>query len=143
MNEELSTANFRSDRCRRPAIRAETQRRRLALREKDSRRVAAHDLARIHSNARRFAIGLYALGFRPATGWRSRATTRRNGCTPISPRRWLGGACLGIYPTNPWPELQYIVRHSRAKIVVCGDQEQTDKVSMRAATTAACPISPT
>ena len=35
---------------------------------------------------------------------------------------------LGIYPTNPWPELQYILRHSRAKIVVCGDQEQTDKV---------------
>lgn len=39
-----------------------------------------------------------------------------------------GGACLGIYPTNPWPELQYIVRHSRARIVVCGDQEQTDKL---------------
>ena len=35
---------------------------------------------------------------------------------------------VGIYPTNPWPELQYIVRHCRARVIVCGDQEQTDKV---------------
>ncbi|MET4577950.1 long-chain acyl-CoA synthetase [Ottowia thiooxydans] len=40
----------------------------------------------------------------------------------------LGGVTVGIYPTNPWPELQYIVRHCRAKFAVCGDQEQTDKV---------------
>jgi long-chain acyl-CoA synthetase len=40
----------------------------------------------------------------------------------------LGGITVGIYPTNPWPELQYIVRHCRARVAVCGDQEQTDKV---------------
>jgi len=40
----------------------------------------------------------------------------------------LGGVTVGIYPTNPWPEMQYIVRHCRAKVAVCGDQEQTDKV---------------
>jgi long-chain acyl-CoA synthetase len=40
----------------------------------------------------------------------------------------LGGVTVGIYPTNPWPELQYIVRHCRARFAVCGDQEQTDKV---------------
>jgi long-chain acyl-CoA synthetase len=40
----------------------------------------------------------------------------------------LGGVTVGIYPTNPWPELQYIVHHCRAKFAVCGDQEQTDKV---------------
>jgi long-chain acyl-CoA synthetase len=40
----------------------------------------------------------------------------------------LGGVTVGIYPTNPWPELQYIVRHCRATFAVCGDQEQTDKV---------------
>ncbi|MBO9514017.1 MAG: AMP-binding protein [Variovorax sp.] len=40
----------------------------------------------------------------------------------------LGGVTVGIYPTNPWPELQYIVRHCGAKVAVCGDQEQTDKV---------------
>lgn len=40
----------------------------------------------------------------------------------------LGGVTVGIYPTNPWPEMQYIVRHCRARFAVCGDQEQTDKV---------------
>lgn len=40
----------------------------------------------------------------------------------------LGGVAVGIYPTNPWAELQYIVRHCRARVVVCGDQEQVDKV---------------
>ncbi|RYX98017.1 MAG: long-chain fatty acid--CoA ligase [Comamonadaceae bacterium] len=40
----------------------------------------------------------------------------------------LGGVTVGIYPTNPWPELQYITRHCKARIAVCGDQEQTDKV---------------
>ncbi|MCW5611770.1 MAG: long-chain fatty acid--CoA ligase [Rubrivivax sp.] len=40
----------------------------------------------------------------------------------------LGGIAVGVYPTNPWPELQYIVRHCSARVVVCGDQEQADKV---------------
>jgi long-chain acyl-CoA synthetase len=40
----------------------------------------------------------------------------------------LGGVTVGIYPTNPWAELQYIVRHCGARVAVCGDQEQTDKV---------------
>jgi len=40
----------------------------------------------------------------------------------------IGGVVVGIYPTNPWPELQYIVHHSNSRFVVCGDQEQVDKV---------------
>jgi long-chain acyl-CoA synthetase len=40
----------------------------------------------------------------------------------------IGAIAVGIYPTNPWVELQYIVRHSGARVVITGDQEQTDKV---------------
>ncbi|RZN04499.1 long-chain fatty acid--CoA ligase [Bradyrhizobium genosp. SA-3] len=40
----------------------------------------------------------------------------------------LGGACIGVYPTNPWPELHHILKDSGATVVVCGDQEQADKV---------------
>lgn len=40
----------------------------------------------------------------------------------------IGVQVAGIYPTNPWPELQYIARHCQAKVAICGDQEQTDKV---------------
>lgn len=40
----------------------------------------------------------------------------------------IGGVAVGVYPTNPWAELQYIVQHCGARAVVCGDQEQVDKV---------------
>lgn len=40
----------------------------------------------------------------------------------------IGARVIGIYPTNPWPELQYIARHCKARVAICGDQEQTDKV---------------
>lgn len=108
--------------------RAATQGGELALREKTRglwRRFTWQDY---FEHARLTAIGLHALGFRPGD---------RVAVAGDDSPQWLfsdlgaqmaGGACLGIYPTNPWPELQYIVRHSRARIVVCGDQEQTDKV---------------
>lgn len=40
----------------------------------------------------------------------------------------LGVQVVGIYPTNPWPEVQYITRHCQATVAITGDQEQTDKV---------------
>lgn len=108
--------------------RAERQGAELALREKDRglwRRFTWQDY---FEAARLTAIGFHALGLRPGD---------RVAVAGDDSPQWLfsdlgaqmaGGACLGIYPTNPWPELQYIVGHSRAKIIVCGDQEQTDKV---------------
>ncbi len=48
----------------------------------------------------------------------------------------LGGVSVGIYPTNSWFETQYIVSHSRCRFVVCGDQEQTDKLLQAAASEA-------
>lgn len=40
----------------------------------------------------------------------------------------IGVEVVGIYPTNPWPEVQYIAGHCQAKVAIAGDQEQTDKV---------------
>ena len=40
----------------------------------------------------------------------------------------LGGITLGVYPTSPYPEVKYVVHHSDATMVVCEDQEQTDKI---------------
>jgi long-chain acyl-CoA synthetase len=36
-------------------------------------------------------------------------------------------ASVGIYPTNPAPEVRYLVSHSGAKVLVAEDQEQVDK----------------
>jgi len=40
----------------------------------------------------------------------------------------LGGISVGVYPTSPYPEVHYVVKHSDARFVVCEDQEQTDKI---------------
>jgi long-chain acyl-CoA synthetase len=81
-----------------------------------------------YATVRRFAIGLHVLGFRPGDRLAVAGENSPQWIFADLAAQWLGGACLGIYPTNPWPELQYILAHSRAKFVVAGDQEQTDKI---------------
>jgi len=100
----------------------------LALREKDRGIWRETSWQQYFANARRCAIGLYALGFRAGDRLAVASENTPEWLYADMAAQMLGGACLGIYPTNPWPELQYIVRHSQAKIVICGDQEQTDKV---------------
>ena len=40
----------------------------------------------------------------------------------------IGARSVGVYPTNPEPEVAYILSHSNSVLVVCEDQEQVDKV---------------
>jgi long-chain acyl-CoA synthetase len=81
-----------------------------------------------YTQMQHFALGLQALGF--ASGDRLAIASENTPEWMIADlaTQALGGACLGVYPTSPWPELHYILRHSKARFVVCGDQEQTDKV---------------
>jgi len=39
-----------------------------------------------------------------------------------------GAVTVGVYPTSPAPEVAYVLEHADVEIVVCEDQEQTDKV---------------
>ncbi|MES2534264.1 MAG: AMP-binding protein [Pseudomonadota bacterium] len=81
-----------------------------------------------HAAARQVALGLHSLGLKRG----DRIAIASEG-TP----QWffadlgaemIGVEVVGIYPTNPWNELRYIVAHCKARAVICGDQEQTDKV---------------
>jgi long-chain acyl-CoA synthetase len=109
-------------------LRAESHGDALALREKDRGLWRRTTWKSYFEQARTFAIGLYAIGFRAGDRLAIAGDDTPEWLFADLAAQMLGGAGLGIYPTNPWPELQYIVRHSRAKIIVCGDQEQTDKV---------------
>jgi long-chain acyl-CoA synthetase len=40
----------------------------------------------------------------------------------------IGALSVGVYPTNPAEDVAYILEHSEARVVFCGDQEQVDKV---------------
>lgn len=100
----------------------------LALREKSMGLWQRTTWAEYFAKARLTAIGLYALGFRPGDRLAIASDDTPEWYFSDLAAQMLGGAGLGIYPTNPWPELQYIVRHSKSRFVVSGDQEQTDKV---------------
>ncbi|MBY0610919.1 MAG: AMP-binding protein [Beijerinckiaceae bacterium] len=101
---------------------------RIALRKKDRGLWRRTNWQGYYGTARQFAVGLYALGFRAGDRLAIASDDTPEWFYADLAAQMLGGAGLGIYPTNPWPELQYIVGHSRSKIIVCGDQEQTDKV---------------
>lgn len=130
-HDPLDRANLAAGNTTLPRLlRAQTMRHgsALALREKEHGVWKRYDWAHYHRQARRFALALMSLGFK-----RGDRITIASENTP----EWyyadlgaemLGVVPVGIYPTNPWPELQYIVRHCGARLAVCGDQEQTDKV---------------
>ena len=40
----------------------------------------------------------------------------------------VGAVTVGVYPTSPTPEVAYVLAHADVDVVVCEDQEQTDKV---------------
>ena len=40
----------------------------------------------------------------------------------------IGARSVGVYPTNPEPEVAYVLEHSGASIVIAEDQEQVDKL---------------
>ena len=100
----------------------------LAMRVKDKGLWRRYSWQDYFDHARLVAIGLVALGFEPGDRLAVASDDSPEWMFCDLGAQMAGGACLGIYPTNPWPELQYILRHSRTKIVMCGDQEQTDKV---------------
>lgn len=108
--------------------RAQQHGSRLALREKTRGLWVRTTWQEYHDRARLTAIGLYALGFRPGDRLAIASDDSPEWFYADLGAQMLGGSALGIYPTNPWPELQYIVRHSKSRFIVCGDQEQTDKV---------------
>lgn len=101
---------------------------RLALQQKHRgiwQRYTWHDYF-VH--VRRFALYLQSLGFAAGDKLVIASDNNVEWFFADLAAQSLGGVTVGIYPTNPWPELQYIVRHCRAKVALCGDQEQTDKV---------------
>lgn len=100
----------------------------LAMREKDLgiwNRITWRDY---FEQVRNFALGLHALGFGRGDRLAVASDNTPEWFYADLAAQALGGMTVGIYPTNPWKELDYILRHSRSRIVVCGDQEQVDKV---------------
>src|SRR6185437_3050685 len=101
---------------------------RLALREKEHGIWKRYSWSHYYATARRFALGLMSLGIKPGDRIAVAGEDTPEWFYADLGIQMIGAIAVGIYPTNPWVELQYIVRHCGARVVVTGDQEQTDKV---------------
>ena len=84
--------------------------------------------AQYHDTARHVALGLHALGLVRGDRIVIAAEDVPAWFQADLGAQMIGVQVVGIYPTNPWLELQYIARHCQAKVAITGDQEQTDKV---------------
>ncbi len=100
----------------------------VALREKDLgiwQRVTWNDYLR---HVKHFALGLKTLGFTRGDHLAIVSENRRQWLYADIATICLGGITVGVYPTSPYPEVAYVVKHSDSRFVVCEDQEQTDKI---------------
>ncbi|HEX7563382.1 MAG TPA: AMP-binding protein [Bradyrhizobium sp.] len=101
---------------------------RLALREKEYGIWNRYSWSHYYETARLVAFGLLSLGIKPGDRVAIASEDTPEWFYADLGTQMIGAIAVGIYPTNPWVELQYIVRHSGSRVVVTGDQEQTDKV---------------
>lgn len=110
----------------------------LALREKDYGIWNPYSWSHYYQTARTVALGLLSLGLKPGDRVAIAGENTPEWFYADLGVQMIGAVAVGIYPTNPWVELQYIVRHSGSRVVITGDQEQTDKVLDALANTTAC-----
>ncbi|MEJ2716407.1 MAG: AMP-binding protein [Deltaproteobacteria bacterium] len=100
----------------------------LALREKDLGIWQRVTWKQYLDHVKHFALGLHRLGFRRGDHLAIISENCREWLYADLASMCLGGITLGVYPTSPYPEVHYVVKHSDSVIVVCEDQEQTDKI---------------
>lgn len=100
----------------------------LAVREKDLGIWNRVTWGQYFARVRGFALGLHAMGFGRGDRLAVASEDTPEWLYSDVATQALGGMTVGVYPTNPWPELSYILKHSKSRIIVCGDQEQVDKV---------------
>jgi long-chain acyl-CoA synthetase len=100
----------------------------IALREKVHGIWQGTTWAQYYAAAREVALGLMKLGLTHGDRIIIAAEDVPQWFFADLGAQMLGVQVVGIYPTNPWPEVQYIARHCQAVVAITGDQEQTDKV---------------
>ena len=109
-------------------LQAEARGAQVALREKIHGIWQGRTWADYWRDARRCALGLWKLGLQRGDRIIIAAEDVPQWFYADLGAQMIGVQVVGIYPTNPWPEVQYIAGHCQAKLAITGDQEQTDKV---------------
>jgi long-chain acyl-CoA synthetase len=101
---------------------------RIALRQKDFGVWQPITWADYYDRARHFGLGLVSLGLEPRGHVAILSENRAEWVITQLGTGLVGGVSIGVYATSPANEVSYVLGHSDAEVVVCEDQEQTDKV---------------
>ncbi|SDI87826.1 long-chain acyl-CoA synthetase [Actinokineospora alba] len=75
------------------------------------------------------AIGLKALGVEPGDRVAIHAENRPEWVVADLAIQGIGAQCIGVYPTSPAAEVEYLLSHSGATVLIAEDEEQFDKVA--------------
>ncbi len=108
--------------------RARTDAQRIAVRQKDFGIWKPFTWAQYLDRASHFGLGLRALGLREGGHVGVIAENRIEWVLAQMGAGLVGAVTVGVYPTSPTNEVAYVVGHADIEIMVCEDQEQTDKL---------------
>ncbi len=108
--------------------RARQEPQRIAIRQKDFGIWKPCSWARYHERAGHFAQGLAALGLAGGGHLGVISENRIEWVLAQMGAGLMGAVTVGVYPTSPSPEVAYVIGHADVDMVICEDQEQTDKV---------------
>ena len=108
--------------------RARTDAARVAIRQKDFGIWKPLTWADYHRRASAFGQGLSALGVAKGGHVGVLSENRAEWVLAQMGAGLIGAVTVGVYPTSPSSEVAYVVGHADIAIMVCEDQEQTDKL---------------
>ena len=108
--------------------RARQDAQRVAIRQKDFGIWKPFTWAQYYERSCHFGLGLLALGLPVGGHVGVIAENRIEWVLAQMGAGLVGAVTVGVYPTSPSPEVAYVVGHADISIMVCEDQEQTDKV---------------
>ncbi|WP_305806629.1 AMP-binding protein [Stenotrophomonas sp. YIM B06876] len=108
--------------------RARSTPERVALRQKDFGIWQPLSWAGYYQRASCFALGLHTLGLGAGGHVGVLSENRTEWVLAQMGAGLLGAVAVGVYPTSPTSEVAYVVAHADIEIMVCEDQEQTDKL---------------
>ena len=101
---------------------------RIALRQKDFGIWQPITWAGYYTRAQHFGLGLVAMGLEPRGHVAILSENRAEWVIAQLGAGLVGAITIGVYATSPANEVSYVLGHSDAEVVVCEDQEQTDKI---------------
>ena len=108
--------------------RARQDAERVAIRQKDFGIWKPFTWASYYRRASHFGLGLQALGLNAGGLVGVLSENRIEWVLAQMGAGLIGAVAVGVYPTSPTSEVAYVVAHADIEIMVCEDQEQTDKV---------------